>query len=195
MLQSPAVKDQFFQCVRSGQATPVVREMVGDGSLPTYSTYLDQGDRVTRGWFVTMCDPSLPEAGVAGAAPPAYTPMSVLSAAASYLSSSVPAVAAPTAVTMPSAFVPDQVPPPVRTASLVAPPVATPPPPAATTAPSSPHVDLQEILAPHAPAHAAAPKAAAPAPAVRSSAKGDLATDRDYTKALDQDLSDLSDLE
>ncbi len=56
---------RFKDCVRSGAATPELRRSQRvDDRLPRVSAPLDgEGDPLTRGWYVALCDPDLPEAG------------------------------------------------------------------------------------------------------------------------------------
>ncbi len=56
------VRSDFEACVRSGAATPHVAERERDAGLPRFARAIDDADRVTEGWFVAFCDPSLPEA-------------------------------------------------------------------------------------------------------------------------------------
>lgn len=59
----PEVQKKFRHCLRSGQAVPGFQEATRDmDELPSYSFYLNQDDRLVRDWFVTLCDPRLPEA-------------------------------------------------------------------------------------------------------------------------------------
>jgi len=72
----PTFRDRFEHCVRSGQEIPALVEAARDMvELPMYGEWLDNENRVTSGWYVLLCDPTLPEAeGSAGApvrAPPA----------------------------------------------------------------------------------------------------------------------------
>jgi hypothetical protein len=53
----------YRHCVKSGQAVPGMREVTKDMErLPDYSQYLNEEDKILKGWYVTMCDPTLPEA-------------------------------------------------------------------------------------------------------------------------------------
>jgi hypothetical protein len=61
-LGQPGVRDKFAHCVRSKQATPSVHELERGESLPTYSVYIDQDDKITKDWYLQLCDPTLPEA-------------------------------------------------------------------------------------------------------------------------------------
>ena len=54
---------EFETCVRSGQAEPSLREADKGDELPEFAQWLDQDDKVTKGWYILLCDPSLPEAG------------------------------------------------------------------------------------------------------------------------------------
>ena len=164
-LQQAALQDDFYQCVRSGQATPVVAFAEGRAALPAHSAYLRPGDKVLDGWYVTLCDPTLPEARLARAAPAVYHPMSALSAAASYLTTVVPAAAAPTAALLPSAFAaaPTAPSPALDDDEIEAPLDVPAPPPRATTGgyQTDDLLDLSAILGPDDPAPA--PPARAPA--------------------------------
>lgn len=61
LLLDPAVRDQFTHCVRSGQATPSVHEIEKKASLPEFSRWLNQDDKIVRDWYLLLCDPTLPE--------------------------------------------------------------------------------------------------------------------------------------
>lgn len=56
------LKERFDHCVRSGQAVPTIRVAERGETLPAYAEYLDQESRITRDWYVLLCDPTLPEA-------------------------------------------------------------------------------------------------------------------------------------
>lgn len=61
-LKHPEVQERFAHCVRSLQATPSVHEISrSEDALPDYAQYLNEDDRVIKGWYVLMCDPTLPE--------------------------------------------------------------------------------------------------------------------------------------
>jgi hypothetical protein len=60
-LSTDVVRDKFTHCVRSGQAVPSVFEMAKDGSLPAFAQWLNQDDRITKDWYLLLCDPTLPE--------------------------------------------------------------------------------------------------------------------------------------
>lgn len=57
------LRTDFERCVRSGQEQPSLKEADKGESLPEYARWLDNDDKVTKGWYVLLCDPSLPEAG------------------------------------------------------------------------------------------------------------------------------------
>jgi len=61
-LLEPETRDRFAHCVRSRQATPVVREIEKDSSLPEFAAWIDQEDKITKDWYIDLCDPTLPEA-------------------------------------------------------------------------------------------------------------------------------------
>ncbi|TVQ86192.1 MAG: hypothetical protein EA397_20385 [Deltaproteobacteria bacterium] len=57
------VEAKFRHCLKSGQAVPGLREADRNlESLPSHSQWLNQDERLVRGWFVVLCDPTLPEA-------------------------------------------------------------------------------------------------------------------------------------
>lgn len=59
----PELEAKYRHCVKSGQAVPGFAEVTKDmEELPSYSQYLNQDERVVKGWYVTFCDPTLPEA-------------------------------------------------------------------------------------------------------------------------------------
>ena len=57
-----AQREEFGHCVRSGQESPTLHEAAKDDVLPQFSAYLNEDDRIVKGWYVRMCDPTLPEA-------------------------------------------------------------------------------------------------------------------------------------
>ncbi|MFZ5476185.1 MAG: hypothetical protein ACOZNI_05365 [Myxococcota bacterium] len=65
---------RFKQCVGSGQAQPrLVRmdEKEKDPKLPKWSEWFNQDSNTTRDrWYITFCDPTLPEATFGAGAPP-----------------------------------------------------------------------------------------------------------------------------
>lgn len=56
------IRASFEHCIRSGQETPSISEAEKGEELPAFAMWLDQDNRVTKGWYVRLCDPSLPEA-------------------------------------------------------------------------------------------------------------------------------------
>lgn len=62
LLVDARVQDAFRHCVRSGQETPEVAELAKDVGLPDFANPLDESDRIVKGWYVQLCDPTLPEA-------------------------------------------------------------------------------------------------------------------------------------
>lgn len=54
-------RDRFAHCVRSGQATPQVRELQKEETLPDFAEMINEDAKQTRGWYVMFCDPTLPE--------------------------------------------------------------------------------------------------------------------------------------
>lgn len=56
-----ARRDAFAHCIRSGQAQPMVRELVKDAELPQFSEMIDEDTKQVKGWYVELCDPTLPE--------------------------------------------------------------------------------------------------------------------------------------
>ncbi|HHO51943.1 MAG TPA: hypothetical protein ENK18_13945 [Deltaproteobacteria bacterium] len=54
-------RDRFAHCVRSGQAMPTVRELEKNGTLPDFSEMIDEEQKQTKGWYLLLCDPTLPE--------------------------------------------------------------------------------------------------------------------------------------
>lgn len=54
---------RFKDCIRGGQASPELRRTLRRDEVPQdYAFWLDEDDRITRGWYVLFCDPALPEA-------------------------------------------------------------------------------------------------------------------------------------
>ena len=56
-------RDKFAHCVRSGQATPSVRELDKNEALPDFAEMIDDEQKQTRDWYILFCDPTLPERG------------------------------------------------------------------------------------------------------------------------------------
>jgi len=65
-LEGP-IRTAFEHCLRSGQETPTLHEVTNGSALPLYAQWLYEEDRVTKGWYVRLCDPTLPEATAFGA--------------------------------------------------------------------------------------------------------------------------------
>lgn len=61
-LKEPGMQDKFAHCVRSNQAVPSVHELLKDEQMPQFAEFLDEEDKVTKDWYVLLCDPTLPEA-------------------------------------------------------------------------------------------------------------------------------------
>lgn len=60
---SGELEAKYRHCVKSGQAVPGVAEAGKDmESLPDYSFWMNEDERATKGWYITLCDPTLPEA-------------------------------------------------------------------------------------------------------------------------------------
>jgi hypothetical protein len=55
-------RDKFAHCVRSGQAMPTVLVMEKGETMPQFAEYIDEEERITRDWYILLCDPTLPEA-------------------------------------------------------------------------------------------------------------------------------------
>lgn len=60
-LMNTVRRDKFAHCVRSGQASPSVRELQKGESLPDFAEMIDEEQKQTKGWYVLFCDPTLPE--------------------------------------------------------------------------------------------------------------------------------------
>lgn len=63
-LSTDDVRNKFSHCVRSGQATPSVVEFnkKEQEGLPEFAQWINQEEKVTKGWYLLVCDPTLPEA-------------------------------------------------------------------------------------------------------------------------------------
>lgn len=66
-LKTNAVRNKFMHCVRSGAAVPAVGYLGKADSMPRFADFIDQDERIVRDWYVQLCDPTLPEATLAGA--------------------------------------------------------------------------------------------------------------------------------
>ena len=56
------IKREFVHCVRSEQAAPMAKHLDKGETLPHFARLMDQDDRHLEGWYLQMCDPTLPEA-------------------------------------------------------------------------------------------------------------------------------------
>jgi DNA repair exonuclease SbcCD ATPase subunit len=62
-MMTDAAWNEFKHCVLAGQAVPTVREIDSKKeTLPEYSRYMDQENKVVKDWAILLCDPTLPEA-------------------------------------------------------------------------------------------------------------------------------------
>jgi len=60
---SSEVRERFTTCVDTYQAVPVLQKAEKDEPLPQFAMELPEDNRFTRkGWFISFCDPTLPEA-------------------------------------------------------------------------------------------------------------------------------------
>ncbi len=56
-------RTEFEHCIRSGQEMPGLQEAERNTEvLPMFAKWIDQDERITRDWYVLLCDPTLPEA-------------------------------------------------------------------------------------------------------------------------------------
>ena len=55
------VKREFVHCIRSEQAAPMAKHLDKGETLPHFARLMDQNDRQLDGWYLQMCDPTLPE--------------------------------------------------------------------------------------------------------------------------------------
>ena len=62
LLTNDEIRNKFSHCVRSRQATPLVRIIDKGAQLPQFSAFLNQDDRIVKDWYLDLCDPTLPEA-------------------------------------------------------------------------------------------------------------------------------------
>ena len=60
-LGSAGVQKRFTHCVRSRQATPSVHEHEKGSTMPGFSRFINQEERVVKDWYIQFCDPTLPE--------------------------------------------------------------------------------------------------------------------------------------
>jgi hypothetical protein len=62
LMEAPSVRDRFAHCLRSGQASPSVAEAEKrQVDLPMFSEWMNQEDKIVKGWYINFCDPTLPE--------------------------------------------------------------------------------------------------------------------------------------
>lgn len=54
-------RERFGHCIRSGQATPAVAMLDKGASMPDFAEMIDERQKLTRGWMILFCDPTLPE--------------------------------------------------------------------------------------------------------------------------------------
>ena len=57
-----SMRDRYVHCIRSGQSVASLHEAGKGEQLPDYAEWLDEESRITRGWYILLCDPTLPEA-------------------------------------------------------------------------------------------------------------------------------------
>jgi predicted nucleic acid-binding Zn-ribbon protein len=56
-------RNKYRHCIKAGQSVPAVMEAgKKQRDLPQYAEWLGQESRVTKGWYILFCDPTLPEA-------------------------------------------------------------------------------------------------------------------------------------
>jgi hypothetical protein len=58
------IKREFVHCVRSEQATPMAKHLEKGASAPSFARMMDQDNKHLEGWYLQMCDPTLPEATI-----------------------------------------------------------------------------------------------------------------------------------
>lgn len=57
------IEGAYRHCLKSGQAVPGLREATKDlPGLPDFARWLDEDERTLKGWYIVLCDPTLPEA-------------------------------------------------------------------------------------------------------------------------------------
>lgn len=56
------LKTKFEHCIRAGQEVPALRATEKESELPQFSQFLDQESKITKDWYIMLCDPTLPEA-------------------------------------------------------------------------------------------------------------------------------------
>ena len=55
------IKATFVHCMRAGQPLPEAREPAPGEALPPFAHALDPSNDLVSGWYLTTCDPALPE--------------------------------------------------------------------------------------------------------------------------------------
>lgn len=61
---NPSIRDRFLGCVRSKGAVPTLGQVTKGSPMPDFGEALPDDKRFpTKGWYVLLCDPTLPEAG------------------------------------------------------------------------------------------------------------------------------------
>lgn len=55
-------QQRYVHCMASGQEAPSLAEFANpkDAALPPFASWLAPDDKIVRGWYVLLCDPSLP---------------------------------------------------------------------------------------------------------------------------------------
>ncbi len=74
-IELSSIKREFVHCIRSNQAAPSVELLQKGQDLPHFARMFDQESRFLAGWYLQMCDPTLPEVDVSDpalAAPTAF---------------------------------------------------------------------------------------------------------------------------
>lgn len=57
------MRSRYEHCIRAGQEAPALHALEKDQTMPRFGQYLGEESKVTRDWYVHLCDPTLPEAG------------------------------------------------------------------------------------------------------------------------------------
>jgi hypothetical protein len=61
---NPSIRDRYLRCLRGRGAVPSLGQLARGGVLPEHAEALPDDKRFpTKGWYVLLCDPTLPEAG------------------------------------------------------------------------------------------------------------------------------------
>ena len=55
-------RGEFVHCLQSGEAAPSVHSLGRGDRPPSHTHVFDEADRYLGGWYVQLCDPTLPEA-------------------------------------------------------------------------------------------------------------------------------------